>query len=102
MMRWWFLLIVLFTAPMLLGCAGKSPERIVTQEVKVLVPVPCRPDLGERPAVKTKEQITAALDAAQSFDDRVKIVAEQLALYIGWASRLEGAIKGCGTVPPPG
>ncbi len=78
----------------LAACA--TPEtKIDTVPVDVAVPVPCKPDLGARPALLTKEQIKAALDAAPVHDDKVKIITEQLLLYLGWTAKVEAGLKGC-------
>ena len=89
---------------LLLASCGTPPEpKIVTQEVKVAVPTPCHPDnLGERPMLQTKDAVAKALAAAPTFDDRLKIVTEQLLLYMGWTPKVEAALSGCegaSTVP---
>ena len=78
----------------LMSCAPSEPK-IVTQIVEVAVPVPCKPDLGGRPALLTKEQIKAALEVAPVHDDKVKIITEQLLLYLGWTPKVEAGLKGC-------
>ena len=78
----------------LAACATPEP-RVVTKEVKVAVPTPCKPDLGPRPALMTKDQIKTALAAAPTLDDKTKIITEQLLLYIGWTPVVEAGLKGC-------
>jgi hypothetical protein len=82
----------------LVGCATPEP-RIVTKEVKVAVPTPCKPTLGQRPALMTKDQVKVALASAPTFDDKTKIITEQLLLYIGWTPIVEAGLKGCAGVP---
>lgn len=96
--------ICLAAAIFLAGCTTPpSPEPvIITKEVKVAVTVPCKPTLPARPNLMTKEQIKGALAVAPSLDDKVKIMTEQLLLYVGWMPIVEGALTGCGTAPPGG
>lgn len=93
--------IILFIA--LAGCATPAPPEpiVITKEVKVAVAVPCKPTLPARPNLMTKEQIKAVIAVAQSLDDKVKIVTEQLLLYVGWVPVVEAALDGCGKVPVP-
>ncbi len=79
----------------LLGCTTPEP-RIITKEVKVAVPVPCKPNLGPRPGLLTKDQIRDALEKAQSLDEKVRILTTQALLYIGWVPVVESALAGCG------
>lgn len=80
-----------------LSSCGTPPEPVViTKEVKVAVPVPCKPDLGPRPALKTYDEIKAALSAAQNFDEKTKLITEQLLLYVGWVPKIEAGLAGCG------
>lgn len=96
-MRWTLVLCLCLAA------CGTPPEPVVvTKEVKVAVPTPCKPTIGQRPALLTKDQIKAALAAAPLFDDKMKIVTEQLLLYIGWAPVVEAALKGCEGSPNAG
>lgn len=82
----------------LASCATPEPK-IETKPVNIAVPVKCGVELGERPMLQTKEVIAKALAAAPTFDDRLKIVSEQLLLYMGWTPKVEGALSGCVTVP---
>ena len=77
------------------GCAVKSEPQIVTKEVKVAVATPCKPTLPPRPALKTKDQISAAVSSTQNLDDKIKIITEQLLLYIGWTPVVEAGLNGC-------
>lgn len=95
-MRWWLLLALIFTLPMLATCGHTPDAKVETQVVEKAVPVPCNPPLPPRPALMTKDQIKAALAVAPTFDDRAKIVATQLLLYMGWLPTIEGALQGCG------
>jgi len=90
---------VLAVLLILTGCGTPPEPKIVTQTVKVEVPVPCKPDLGQRPALMTKDQINAALVAAPNFDERVRLLTDQLLLYMGWMPQVEAAVKGCSQVP---
>lgn len=90
-------LLIIFCG-VLFGCATPEPK-IVTQTVKVAVPTPCTPNLGMRPALMTKDQIKAALDAAPGLDDRVKILTTQVLLYVGWVPVLEAGLNGCKGTP---
>ena len=81
------------------ACAAPDP-RIVTKEVKVAVPTPCKPDIGPRPALLTKDQIKDALAKAPTLDDKTKIITEQLLLYIGWTPRVEAGLSGCTGAAP--
>lgn len=91
-------LIILVTAVAvaLAGCPAPPDPQVVTREVKVAVPVPCKPNLGARPALKTYDEIKAALAAAPNFDEKTKLITEQLLLYIGWVPKLEAGLAGCG------
>lgn len=90
-------LAVLF---LLMGCAAKPAPEIVTKEVKVLVPVPCNTDVGERPHLMTRAELWTALSAAQDTDERTKIVTSQLLAYMGWLPVVETGLKGCkGPIP---
>lgn len=87
-------LLIAFLCMLLAACQTPEPS-IVTQTVEVAVPVPCKPNLGQRPALMAKEQIKAALATTPTFDDRMKIIAEQLAMYVGWTPVVEAGLKGC-------
>jgi len=87
--------IIVAALILLLTACGTTRERIVIQEVKVSVPVPCDPTLPQRPALMTKEKVRAAMAAALNLDDRIKIVTEQLLLHIGWVPVIEGGLRGC-------
>lgn len=89
-------LMVLFTLCIVLMSCSTPEPRIVTQVVKVAVPVACKPELGARPDLMTKDQVKAAVTSAPTLDDKVKIVTEQLLLYIGWTPVVEAGLKGCG------
>lgn len=82
---------------LLAGCATTPPASIIqTQEVDKAIPVSCAPtNMPVRPDLMTKDQVKAALAAATDFDDRVKIVSEQLLAYMGWTPAVEAALKGC-------
>jgi PBP1b-binding outer membrane lipoprotein LpoB len=89
-------ILAAFLALFLASCASTTPEpRVVTQPVNIAVARPCNPDLGPRPALLTKEQIKAALLAAPTTDDKVKIMAEQLAIWVGWGPKVEAGLAGC-------
>lgn len=91
---------ILIIAPALLLAACSLPQepKIVTVTVEKAVPVPCTVKLGDRPDLQTKDAITKALAAAPDFDDRLKIVTEQLLLYMGWTPKVEAALVGCATL----
>lgn len=92
----------IFVLPFLLvlaSCGTPSETKIETKPVNIAVPVTCGVDLGERPMLQTKDVIAKALAAAPTFDDRLKIVTEQLLLYLIWTPKVEGALTGCVTVP---
>lgn len=82
---------------LLVGLSGcTTPDaKIVTQKVEVAVPVPCKPDLGKRPVLLTKDQVKVALAGAANLDDKLKIISEQLLLYIGWVPVIEAGLAGC-------
>lgn len=80
---------------LLVGCATKPEPEIQTKEVKVLVPVPCKPDLGTRPKLMTRAELWTALSAAPDTDERAKIVTSQLLAYMGWLPVVETGLKGC-------
>lgn len=92
-----FVLAILFA---LASCAHPEPV-IVTKEVNVAVPVHCTPQVGTRPMLQDKDTIAKALAAAPTFDDRLKIVTEQLLLYAGWTPKVEAALAGCAGVQIP-
>lgn len=90
-----------FAAALCLILAGcNTPEPIViTKVVKEAVPTPCTPDLGQRPALMTRDQVGAAIAMAPALDDQIKIVADQLLLYMGWIPAVEAGLKGCAGAP---
>ena len=94
-------ILLVFVAVWLFGCAAPEPK-IVTETVKVAVPTPCDPKLAPRPDLMTRDQIKAALAAAPSFDDRVKILTTQVLLYVGWVPEVVAALNGCKGVPAKG
>ena len=100
-----FVAVVLAAGLYLVGCAAPEPK-IVKQEVRIEVPVVCAPQLPPRPQLMTKDDLKAAMDGAATFDDRVKILAAQVLLYVGWVPVVEAALDGCSRVPatkvPPG
>lgn len=87
-----FILVVLPVA----GCGTARDPQIITKEVKVAVPTPCTPELGQRPKLMTFDEIKAALAAAPNSDAKTKIITEQLLLYVGWMPKVEAGLKGCG------
>ena len=95
-------LTAIILAAFLGGCPGpQTPEPEIKVDVaKVAVTVPCKPTLPARPTLMTKEQIKGALAITPTLDDKVKIVTEQLLLYMGWTPIVEGALEGCGKIPP--
>lgn len=81
------------------GCADKMPPpepQIVIKTADIAVSKPCKPTLGPRPALKTKNEIRDALIAAPNIDDKIHILTEQLLLYVGWVPVLEAGLDGCG------
>jgi hypothetical protein len=86
---------------LMLASCGTPPEPVIqTKIVEKAVPVPCKkPDLGPRPLLQGKDEIAKALAAAPTFDDRLKIVTEQLLLYVGWTPKVEAGLDGCTSVP---
>lgn len=82
----------------LFACATPTPV-VVTKTVNVAVPTPCKPDLGVRPPLMTSDQIKAAVAATPVFDDKIKILTDQLLLHMGWVPVLEKALTGCEGVP---
>lgn len=95
------LIAIALCALTLTACAARPDAKVEVHEVKVAVPVPCPVKLGDRPELRSKEQIASDLAAAPTFDDRIKILSEQLLLYIGWVPKVEGALAGCVAVPKP-
>ena len=93
-------LLPLSVCALLAACTTPEPQ-IITKEVKIAVPTPCSPDTGPRPALMTKDQVKTALAASPAFDDRVKILSNQLLLYMGWTPIVEAALSGCKSAPPP-
>lgn len=85
----------------LAGCGAVSQDKIVTQEVKVAVPVPCRPVLPPRPKLLSKQELATAVTAAPNFDERVRLISDQLLLYMGWVPVIEAGLSGCGAIPVP-
>lgn len=95
-------LVILTFCFVVLGCTTKPAPEIQIREVKVAVPVLCtKPNIGPRPNLMTKEQLRIAKAAITNFDDKIKLVAEQLLLYMGWTPKVEAGLQGCvgGTVP---
>lgn len=82
----------------LAGCAGDKlghePE-VKTSVVEKAVPVPCRPQMPLRPELFSREQLRDRLAAIPTFDDRMKLVADQLLLYMGWVPVLDTALASC-------
>lgn len=93
------IILVLFFALVVLpitGCGTPREPQIVTKEVKVAVAIPCKPTLPPRPDLKSYDQIKAATIAAPNLDEKVKVITDQLLLYIGWVPVIEAGLKGCG------
>jgi hypothetical protein len=91
---------IIATCLLLASCASRDVQpQIVTKTAYVAVATPCSPKLPSRPKLMTKDDLAAATAAAINFDDKVKIVTEQLLAYIGWTPVVEAALTGCGTVP---
>lgn len=94
------ILCFLFIASIVLvGCTTPQDPVIKTVTVEKAVPVKCTVTLGDRPDLQTRDVLAKALAAAPSFDDRMKIVTEQLLLYMGWTPKVEAALSGCSNVP---
>lgn len=93
--------ICLVGSVLLQGCATVQPDppRVETKDVKVAVAQPCKTDMGQRPALKTKAEILAAIQTAPNFDDALKIALDQTLLYMKWAGILEAGRTGCEGVP---
>ena len=92
--------LFIFALCAILAACAKPPEPVIqTVTVEKAVPVPCPVKLGDRPDLQNKDVLAKALVAAPSFDDRMKIVTEQLLLYMGWTPKVEAALAGCSTVP---
>ncbi len=95
------LLGVLFTVA---ACASKDVAPIlVTKEVKIPVPVPCKVDIkGQRPALLTLSEMQEKIAAAPNVDTKAQLVTTQLLAYMGWLPVVEAAVKGCEMAPKPG
>lgn len=91
---------VIFLACSLVGCASTPAEPVIrTVETKVPVPVACIP--ADFPGPPTYPDTRAALQAAQSAEDRAQLRAA------GWFPRdarltaLEGVVANCMRIAPP-
>lgn len=94
------IIIAIAFAASLTACASDGQPEIQTQIVKVAVPVACKPaNMPPRPALLTKDQIAVQLAATPLFDDRVRLLTNQLLAYMGWVPVVEGALSGCVKVP---
>ena len=92
--------VILLCVMFAFGCTTPPEPGIITKTANVAVPTPCKPDLGPRPELMTKDQLKSAVAAASNFDDRVKVLTAQVLLYIGWVPVIEAGLKGCEGVPP--
>lgn len=103
MIRWAFLFGVMLLGIVALAGCGTPPEPVIkTVTVEKAVPIACSPTLPPRPRLLTKDQVKVAIQGAATLDDRVKIISEQLLLYLGWAPVVEAALAGCaGQTPTP-
>jgi len=92
------LLACALLALLLIGCATPPtpPVRVVTQEVKVAVPVPCAPRLGPEPDYPDTE---AALLAAPNIFERVKLLVAGRLLRIQRDAEKTAALNECRGAP---
>jgi hypothetical protein len=74
------------------ACATTPEPRIVTQEVKVPVPVPCKPNLGPEPAYADTEE---ALKAAPGLYERVQLLLAGRLQRIARDREKDAALKAC-------
>lgn len=89
-----FFLVLLTVGLHLVACAGGPPPepKIVTQEVKVSVPVKCTPKIAPAPAYPdTDEAIAAAPDIFQL----AKLYRAGRALRLPVETQLRAALKEC-------
>lgn len=96
MIRWAYVFgVLLLSIAALAGC-GTPPEPVIkTVTVEKAVPVQCSPKLPARPKLLTYAQVKVAIQGAATFDDRLKIINEQLLLHLGWLPVVEAALDGC-------
>lgn len=88
---------------LLTSCAHDQTPVVVTKEVKVAVPVPCKiDDHKQRPKLLTLAELQDALAKAPNVDSKALLISSQLLLYMGWLPVVEGALEGCKLVPGSG
>jgi len=88
-----FALIVAAVLVAVAGCASapKPEPLIMTKEVRVPVPVSCKPALTKPDFPDTD----AAVASTSDLFDLAKLYRAGRALRIAWEAQLEAALKGC-------
>lgn len=94
----------LAVALLLAGCAtDQGPEPVVkTVVVDRAVPVPCRPEMPLRPDLLPRTVLRDKLAGLENFDDKMKLVADQLLLYMAWTVVQDEALSACAQPIAPG